>query len=151
MSADRHGRGRAERVLVRILLALRREARCSPDRAADARRAEALADVILSDFPRRVLPFGMAALVVITVLCALPLLRDAAVASQGAGASGSTVAHVVESSLRDRGRAMSDGIDAIRAVVAPFAPDTASDASSAAEAQPVVAPPADASAPFRKS
>jgi hypothetical protein len=73
------------------------------------------------------------------------------VATQGAGASGSTVAHVVESSLRDRGRAMSDGIDAIRAVVAPFAPDTASDPSSAPEAQPVVAPPADASAPFRKS
>jgi hypothetical protein len=151
MSAGGHGGGRAERILVRILLALRREARCSPDRDADARRAEALADVILSDFPRRVLPFGMAALVVITVLCALPLLRDAAVATQGAGASGSTVAHVVESSLRDRGRAMSDGIDAIRAVVAPFAPDTASDPSSAPEAQPVVAPPADASAPFRKS
>jgi len=36
-------------------------------------------------------------------------------------------------------------------VVAPFAPDTASDPSSAPEAQPVVAPPADASAPFRKS
>jgi hypothetical protein len=151
MSGRDRGSGRAERILVRILLALRCEARCSPDRAADARRAEALADVILSDFPRRVLPFGMAAVVVITILCALPLLRDAAVASQGGGATGSTVAHVVESSLRDRGRAMSDGIDAIRAVVAPFAADAAPDRPAAPEAQPVVAPSADASAPFRKS
>jgi hypothetical protein len=42
---------------------------------------------------------------------------------------------------------MSDGFDAIRAVVAPFAPD----APSIAEPEPVVAPPAEAIAPFRKS
>jgi hypothetical protein len=138
---------RAERVLVRILLALRREARCSAGSAADARRAERLADVILSDFPRRVLPYGMAALVLITILCALPLVRDAAVANQLDGAGGTPVANVVESSLRSRGRTMSDGFEAIRAVVAPFAADTA----PVAEPPAVVTPPREAAAPFRKS
>jgi len=138
---------RAERVLVRILLALRREARCSSDRAADARRAEELADVILCDFPRRVLPYGMAALVGITILCALPLVRDAAVANHAAGSGGTAVANVVESSLRSRGRAMSDGIEAIRAVVSPFAAESAPVPEPAA----TVTPPQEATAPFRKS
>ncbi|MEY3025914.1 MAG: hypothetical protein RLZZ238_811 [Planctomycetota bacterium] len=148
---------RAERMLVRVLLLLRREARCSPDRESDARRAEALADVILADFPRRVLPLGVAALVVILVVCALPLVRDAGLPSDPSGA---TVANRVERSVRKRSSAMSDGFAAIRAVVAPFSPAVVdADAQGGAMGEPAdsvgegrgVVPPREATAPFTRS
>jgi hypothetical protein len=140
---------RAERLLVRVLLALRREARHSSDRALDAQRAEDLADVILSDFPRRVIPFGIAALALITLVCSMPLLRDAMVGVSDGSAAVVPVANVVESSLRDHGAAMSDGIETIRAVVSPFAGESA--AESANDEVEKVVPPSVAAAPFKKS
>ena len=68
---------RAERLLVRVLLILRREAKPS-ESARSRQRAEELADLILTDFPRRVLPFGLAALVIIAIVSAMPLVRDIA-------------------------------------------------------------------------
>jgi len=141
---------RAERVLVRVLLALRREAR---PHSADSRRAEELADAILSDFPRRILPFGMAALAVIAVVCAAPLLRDLAV-EHGVSSGGVCAVAVVESGLRGRSAEVSDGVDALRAVVAPFSPGLVGGAS---EALPEDARdesnalPKEASAPFSRS
>jgi hypothetical protein len=138
---------RAERLLVRVLLALRREARPS-DRARSQQRAEELADLILTDFPRRVLPFGIAAIAIIAIVCSLPLLRDVAQGDAGIVAASPAVL-TVESGIRQRGAAVGDGIDAIRTMVAPFASDSAGVDSAASDA--VAAPPCDARAPFSKS
>ena len=52
---------RAQRLLVRALLALRGEARVAHDSPLEHERAQRLADRILLEFPRRVLPIGIAA------------------------------------------------------------------------------------------
>lgn len=138
---------RAERLLVRVLLALRREAKPS-DRARSQRRAEELADIILTDFPRRVLPFGIAAIAIIAIVCSLPFLRDVAQGDAGIVAASPAVL-TVESGIRQQGAAVSDGIDAIRSMVAPFASDAAGTDPAAGEDR--VTPPSDARAPFSKS
>ena len=139
---------RAERLLVRVLLALRREAKPS-DSARSRQRAEELADLILTDFPRRVLPFGIAALVIIAIVSAMPLVRDLAKGDAGMVAA-APAAFSVESGIRQRGAAVSDGIDAIRTMVAPFAAEGAA-SEPAAGSEERVAPPCDARAPFSKS
>jgi len=139
---------RAERLLVRVLLALRREARPT-DSARSQRRAEELADIILTDFPRRVLPFGIAALVIIAVACSLPLLRDLARGDSGIVAASPAVL-TVESGIRQKGAAMSDGLDALRTMVAPFASDAAT-AEPAPGMEDRAPTPCDARAPFSKS
>lgn len=139
---------RAERLLVRVLLMLRREAKPS-ESARSRQRAEELADIILSDFPRRVLPFGIAALVIIAIVAAMPLLRDYAKGDSGMVAA-APAAFTVESGIRQRGAAVGDGIDAIRTMVAPFAADSAG-AEAATSSDERVAPPSDARAPFSKS
>lgn len=139
---------RAERLLVRVLLVLRREAKPS-DGARSRQRAEELADIILSDFPRRVLPFGIAALVIIAIISAMPLLRDIAKGDSGMVAA-APAAFTVESGIRQRGAAVSDGIDAIRTMVAPFAAEgTGGDSPAASDER--TTPPSDARAPFSKS
>jgi len=141
---------RAERLLVRVLLALRREARTSDDRVRDQRRAEELADVILSDFPRRVIPLGMAAVAVILVVCSMPLLRDMFAAHRASGQAERSAVLIVESGLRTHGAEVGDGIDALRSVVAPFASEAApSEPAPSDEVRTV--PPSDAAAPYKKS
>ena len=140
----------AERLLVRVLLALRREARTSDDRARDQRRAEELADVILSDFPRRVIPLGIAALAVIVVVCSMPLVRDVLASHGGAGQADRSAVLIVESGLRTHGAEVGDGIDALRSVVAPFAADAAPSEPAAPDESRTV-PPSDAAAPYKKS
>ncbi len=139
---------RAERLLVRVLLVLRREAKPS-ESARSRQRAEELADLILTDFPRRVLPFGIAALVIIAIVSAMPLVRDLAKGDSGMVAA-APAAYSVESGIRQRGAAVSDGIDAIRTMVAPFAAEGAAN-EPAAGSEERVAPPCDARAPFSKS
>ena len=141
---------RTERALVRVLLALRRETRVSPAPEHDERRAHALADLILSDFPRRVIPFGIAALVVIVLTCATPLVRDLA-AEHGVAPGTTCAASVVESGLRGRTAEVSDGFDALRAVVAPFSATTdgADSTGDSGHERPVL--PKDAAAPFKRS
>lgn len=141
---------RAERLLVRVLLALRGETRRSSiaDQRRAEQRAEELADVILADFPRRVIPFGIAALAVIAILCSLPLARDIWISRQSDGASASA-ALVVEHGIRSRGEVVSDGIETLRSVIAPFAGDTESPRSSGPS--PAEALPCDAAAPFKRS
>ena len=154
-SASETGRSgfslRAERLLVRVLLVLRGEARPGAGSVVgqrhDRRRAEELADIILTDFPRRVMPFGIAALAIIVVLCTMPLMRDLLAGSGSRSGGVAPVANVVESSLRARSAEMSDGLEALKAVVAPFA----SDATPNAEAREPVAPCCDAAAPFKRS
>ena len=73
-------------------------------------------------------------------------MRDAIAA--GSDKQGSTVASVVESGLRNQGAALSDGIGALREVVAPFAGEGC---PSAIENCPHDAPPCDAAAPFSRS
>ena len=111
---------RPQRMLVRILLALRCEARRSPDPAADRRRAEQLADRIIAELPRSVLPLGIASLVAVAVVCAGPLLRDA-MTERTALAGPAPVATVVEAGIREQGAALQDGFATIRAIVEPFA------------------------------
>ena len=135
---------RAQRLLVRVLLALRSEARRSANPARDARRAEELADRILADFPRRILPLGMAAVVAIVIFCAVPLVHDAIPATD-LQASNAPVADVVAAGLRNRTAAVSDGIQTMQTVLQPFA----SDSAPAEPERP--APPCDAAAPFKKS
>ncbi len=142
---------RAERILVRVLLQLRREARVLTGRGRGARDVEELTDAILADFPRRLVHLGMVALCVIAMLCMLPLLRDwMPIMRQQSSGSGSValslpVANVVESRLRNQRAAMGDGIETLRAVVAPFA------AESPATTAEKVEVPSDAAAPFKKS
>jgi hypothetical protein len=150
---------RAQRLLVRVLLVLRGEVRRSSDPARDARRAEILADRILADFPRRVLPIGLAALAIVVLACSLPLLRDA-LPTAHLGAHATPVATALESGLRSRGEAMSDGIDALRTVIRPFAgsepvPSGLADPAADPAADPYGSstPPGsdEATAPFTKS
>ncbi len=143
-----------QRMLVRVLLALRSEARRSPDPTADRLRAEQLADRIIAELPRSVLPLGIAALVAVAVLCAGPLLRDA-VTERTALVGPAPVATVVEAGIREQGAALQDGFATIRAIVEPFAE---TDRALHAEGPPGPSgfapccdPPCDAAAPFPRS
>lgn len=116
------GRRFAHQVLMRVFVALRKEGREGAGaRTAheDDARARALTDRILSDFPGHVLPLGLTALVLVFVVCTLPHLRDALPAT-GVLAASRPVTSIVESGLQQRTSAMSDGLDALRAIVAPF-------------------------------
>lgn len=148
MNPERPGRFsmRAERLLVRVLLCLRRESRASADPDRDARRAEALADEILADFPRRVIPFGVAALAVIAVACAMPLMRDLAV-KHGVSSEAVCATAVVETGLRGRTAEVSDGFEALRAVVAPFTPELVGEETPDER----TALPEEAAAPYKRS
>lgn len=137
---------RAQRLLVRVLLALRSEARQRPHSLSDRARAEALADRIMLELPRSVLPIGIAALFIVGVVCLMPLMRDAI--ASGSEQRAETVASVVENGIRDQGAALSDGLGALREVVAPFAGDAARVPD---QHEPSDAPPSDAAAPFRRS
>lgn len=141
---------RAERLLVRVLLALRGEARRTRDPVAEQLRAEQLADVILADFPRRILPLGIAALIAIVLLCSMPLLRDALAAQGVRGSSAAPAALAVERGIRAQGAAVGEGLDAIRSVVAPFASDSAP-SEAASESDRCPQPSCDAAAPYKKS
>jgi len=150
---DRAPSTRTQRILVRVLLALRGESRRSANPARDARRAEMLADRILADFPTRVLPIGLAPAAIVVLACSFPLLRDA-LPTANLGAGGTPVARALESGLRTRGEQMSDGIDALRAIMRPFAGSEADAASAhAAEHTPGADAPGsdEAAAPFTKS
>ena len=144
---------RAQRLLVRVLLALRGESRRSASPAREARRAELLADRILADFPRRVLPIGLAAVAIVVLACSFPLVRDALPAAH-LGAQSTPVATALESGLRTQGAAMSDGIEALRAIMTPFAGGASNAAAPGAEAaideSSEVSPEA-AAAPFTQS
>ncbi len=135
--------GRAQRALVRVLLALRGEATRCGAKSRDRARAEALADRIMLELPRSVLPLGIAAAVIVSVVCTMPLVRDA-VAPADAGAV--PVSSVVERGIRENGAALSDGLGALREIVAPFAAETAP-----IEEPSALAPPANAAAPFSRS
>lgn len=139
---ERQPSSRAQRMLVRVLLSLRSEARARPHSASDRARAEALADRIMLELPRSVLPIGLAALFIVGVVCLMPLMRDAV--AEGTEQRTMPVASVMEHGIRSQGAALSDGFQTIREVVAPFAGDEASpsDAESAGERTP----PADATA-----
>jgi hypothetical protein len=143
-----------QRMLVRVLLALRSEARRSPDPAADRLRAEQLADRIMAELPRSVLPLGITALVVVAVVCAGPLLRDA-LTERTALAGPAPVATVVEAGIREQGAALQDGFATIRAIVEPFAESDGVIRSDgppgAAGFAPCCDPPCDAAAPFPRS
>jgi ABC-2 type transport system ATP-binding protein len=106
--------------------------------------AEALADRIMLEFPRRVLPLGLAALVALVIFCSLPLVRDA-IGQGPVIVANTTMTTAVESGLRQRGSEMSDGIEALKAIVVPFTSDDAPLETSA----PI--PPFEATAPFKSS
>jgi hypothetical protein len=110
---------RAHRLLVRVLLCLRGEARRSDNPLADEVRVQLLADRIMREIPRRVIPVGIAALVVVGAFCATPLVRDAIEHRDAAGAR-ATVASVLEQGIRERGQTMSDGLSELRQAVAPL-------------------------------
>jgi hypothetical protein len=138
---ERQPSSRAQRLLVRVLLALRSEARARPHSITDRARAEALADRIMLELPRSVLPIGLAALFIVGVVCLMPLMRDAI--AEGTEQRAVPVASVMEHGIRSQGAALSDGFQAIREVVAPFAAEELPpDAEGAADP----APPADATA-----
>lgn len=135
------GSSRPQRLLVRALLLLRSQARCRPHSLSDRARAEALADRIMRELPRSVLPIGIAALFIVGVVCLMPLMRDAI--ATGTEQRTATVASVVESGIRSQSAALSDGIGALREVVAPFAGGSA----ALVEDKPSPdAPPSDAAA-----
>ncbi len=144
---------KAQRVLVRVLLALRGEARRSPDPDFDTRRAEALADRILLDFPRRVLPLGLAALAAILLFCMLPFVRDTirqgSILPSQVVAAEASMTSAVESGLRQRGSEMSDGFETLKAIVVPFASDDAP--LEVPVPAPAPTPSAQATAPFKAS
>ncbi|MFM1867157.1 MAG: hypothetical protein RL591_565 [Planctomycetota bacterium] len=144
---------RAERLLVRVLLSLRSEARRSTDPCHDHQRAEALANRIMAEFPRRVLPVGLAAMLVVVLYTSFPLVRDMLPDAAG-GAQSTPVATAVETGLRQQGSAMSDGIEALRAIVGPFsAPSTTPthEHASPSSADDAVHEHSEAAAPFQKS
>lgn len=145
MSANGGFSIRAQRVLVRVLLALRSEARTSVDPAFDERRAEALADRIMFVLPRRVLPVGLCALVLVTMVCTMPLARDFMPASGDVRPA----AQRLEDSIREQGAAVNAGLGTLRAVVAPFASDPAGEEQPAAEA--ALPDTTVAVAPFKRS
>lgn len=134
---------RAQRALVRVLLALRGETRRCANAAGDRARAEALADRIMSELPRSILPLGLAAAVIVLVVCAMPLMRDA-VADDASAAT--PVASVVERGIRENGAALSDGFEALREVVAPFAVE-----APVVDEQSCCRPPEEATAPYPRS
>lgn len=107
---------RARRLLVRVLGALRREGRG----AADERRVEELADRIMLALPRQLLPIGALSCAVLAICCLMPLLHDMLPATGFVGAP-APAADVVESGLRAQGSVMNDGLETLRAAVAPFA------------------------------
>ena len=137
---------RAQRLLVRVLLSLRSEARARPLSSHDRARAELLADRIMLELPRSVLPLGIAAVFIVGVVCLMPLMRDAL--PSGPEDRAAPVASVVEHGIRSQGAALSDGIQALREVAAPFAVDDVPLQDAAGDE---AAPPADAAAPFRRS
>jgi hypothetical protein len=139
---ERQPSSRAQRLLVRALLALRSEARSRPYSQSDRARAEALADRIMLELPRSVLPIGLAALFIVGVVCLMPLMRDAV--AEGTEQRAVPVASVMEHGIRSQGAALSDGFEAMREVVAPFAAGDAP--SSDADASSDRTPPADATA-----
>ena len=144
---------RAERLLVRVLLALRCEARRSTNPCHDHQRAEALASRIMAEFPRRVLPVGLAAMLVVVLYTSFPLVRDMLPDAAG-GAPSTPVATAVEAGLRQQGSAMSDGIQALRAIVGPFsAPSTTPthEHASSSASDDAVHEHSEAAAPFQKS
>ena len=145
---------RTQRLLVDVLLALRGEARRSPDPTEDRARAEALADRILVNFPRRVLPIGAAALVALVVFSAMPLVRDA-LPGAGLVEEPQPVAAILETSLRERGSAIGDGLEAIGSIVVPFAVEEPPVEDAAASDRPGsnggAGLPASAEAPFTRS
>lgn len=143
---DRAPTSRAQRLLVRVLLSLRSEARSRPFSANDRARAERLADRIMLELPRSVLPIGIAAAFIVGVVCLMPLMRDALPA--GAEGRAAPVASAVEHGIRSQGAALSDGIQALREVAAPFA---AGEVPLRESASDVDAPPPDATAPFSRS
>ncbi len=140
----------AQRLLVRALLALRGEARVQHDSSVEHERAQRLADRILLEFPRRVLPIGIAALIAVVVIGAMPLLRDA-LPHTGIVTTDDAAVTIVESGLRERSAAMNDGFEAIRSIAVPFS--AVPFATEAPRAKPKHELPADASAnaPFKKS
>lgn len=161
---DRDGCGnsqsRAQRLLVRVLLALRAESRRLPNAQHERARAEALADRIVLELPRSILPLGIAALFIVGVVCLMPLMRDAIAA--GSQSPAAPVASVVEDGIRERGAALNDGLWTLREIVAPFAGDEARPGSQARPTPSGVgrpsestnapsAPPSVASAPFSRS
>ena len=140
--STRRPSSRAQRLLVRVLLALRCEARSRPHSSYDRSRAEALADRIMLELPRSVLPIGLAALFIVGVVCLMPLMRDAIAHSTEQRAT--PVASVVEHGIRSQGAALSDGFQTLREVVAPFAVDEAP--STDGEESTDRKPPSDATA-----
>ncbi|MFM7052839.1 MAG: hypothetical protein ACKOYN_12030 [Planctomycetota bacterium] len=132
MSANGGFSMRTQRLLVRVLLALRCEACRSADPALDERRAEELADRIMFVLPRRVLPVGLCALVLVAMLCAVPLARDFMPASGDIRPASQRL----EDSIREQGAAVNAGLGTLRAVVAPFASDDAGSQEPAATALP---------------
>lgn len=136
---------RARRLLVRVLGALRREGRG----AADERRVEALADRIMLALPRQLVPIGALSSAALALCCLMPFLHDALPATGFVGTPAPAV-DVVENGLRTQGAAMNDGLETLRAAVAPFA---ASDSAGAdADESTAVAPSSViAAAPFKKS
>lgn len=145
---------RAQRLLVRVLLALRCESRRSPDADRDFERAELLANRIIAEFPRRVLPVGLAAILIVALCASFPLVRDVLPDAAG-GAQPTPVATAVEAGLRQHGAAMNDGIQALRAIVGPFAAPASAPAEDRTapiledEGSPQQA--SEATAPFQKS
>ncbi|MFZ9880586.1 MAG: hypothetical protein ACO3QC_04210 [Phycisphaerales bacterium] len=135
---------RAQRVLVRVLLTLRSEARRSADPAFDAMRAEALAERIMRELPRSVLPVGLCALALVTLVCLIPIARDYMPRREAQ----TSAAQQVESSIRAQGAAVNAGLGALRAVVAPFTSDAAPDTEERSTAAPEGAV---AVAPFKRS
>jgi hypothetical protein len=146
---DRDGASaRPQRMLVRVLLALRREARPGRDAMRDAARAELLADRIMRELPRSVVPVGLAALFGLTAYCALPFLHDFLRAT-GAVESPAPMTRVVESGLRERGAALGDGIEVLGAIVAPLIADAPREGEERASRE--AERPSDARAPIEDS
>lgn len=145
-----HAGGRAQRLLVRVLLALRGEA-CRARRGDEA-RVQRLADRIMLDLPRRLVPLGGLACAALALACLMPLLRDALPAT-GVVAAPMPAMRVVESGVRSRSEAMNEGLGALRAAVAPFASVDAEGEAAEGPAEAAVDAPksAIAAAPFKKS
>lgn len=138
----------SQRLLVRVLLALRGEARRGADPMRDAARAEALADRIMRELPRSVVPLGLAAMLALGTYCVLPFLHDALRAS-GAVESPVPATHVVASGLREQGAALGDGMQVLGTIVAPLISDAP--APRAPKPEPAEARPSDARAPIEDS
>ena len=95
----------------------------------------------------------LAAVAIVVLACSFPLVRDALPAAH-LGAQSTPVATALESGLRTQGAAMSDGIEALRAIMTPFAGGASNAAAPGAEAaideSSEVSPEA-AAAPFTQS